>query len=84
MVNWPIQITMPRRGESGETIFRTHYEGSCNASDVTEDNSGTTAQIDGTPEDAAGGSAAVCIENGKVFLYDEENENWRKQFSFQE
>ena len=83
MLNFPIRISVRRRNDSGEPVFKTCYEGSGNASDVTEDALGKTATIAGTPEDTAGGSIIVCVENGKVYFFDEENENWRKQFSFQ-
>ncbi len=77
MVNFSVQIPV-FRNESGVMVKKTHYEGSCNTSDVTLGAGGETATIQGTPTDAAGGSGIVVIENKTVFLFDEENTNWHK------
>ena len=82
MVNFPIQISVTRRDASGVESRATHYEGSCNVSDMTEDASGETATIAQTPEDAAGGSIISSIENRTVWFYDEENKTWHKQLTF--
>lgn len=44
MVNFPIAISVTRRDASGVESRATHYEGSCNVSDMTEDASGETAR----------------------------------------
>jgi len=83
MVNFPIQIGVFRRDENGVETRATHYEGSCNTSDVTGDASADTITIPQTPEDAAGGSAVTVLENRTIFLFDEKIRSWRKYITFQ-